>query len=78
MWNLKIELENHQRAVDNARRVSADVTAFCAEQRRLARTPTLVGVAPQAAPASGTRAWAPLVAAGMAPRPNGRRTGVER
>lgn len=74
MWNLKIELENHQRAIDNARRVSADVTAFCAEQRRLARTPTLVGVAPQA---GGARAWAPLVAAGMAHRPNGRRTGVE-
>ena len=76
MWNFRIELENHQRAIDNARRVSADVTAFCAEQR--ARIPTLVGVAPQAASASGARAWAPLVAAGMAPRPNGRRTGVER
>lgn len=70
MWNFRIELENHQRAVDDARRVSADVTAFCAEQRRLARTPTLVGVAPQAAPASG--AWAPLVAAGLAPRPSAR------
>lgn len=69
MWNFRIELENHQRAIDNARRVSADVTAFCAEQRRLTRTPTLVGVAPQA---GGARAWAPLVAAGLAPRPSAR------
>lgn len=68
MWNFKTELENHQRAIDNARRVSADVTAFCAEQRRLTQT----------APASGARPWAPLVAAGMSPSPNGRRMGVER
>lgn len=71
MWNLKLEFENRARAVANAKRVHAEVAAFCQEQRRL----TLVGVAPQA---GGPRAWAPLLAAGMAPRPDGRRSGVER
>lgn len=69
MWNLKLEIENHQRAVANARRVHAETAAYCAEQRLIARTQTLVGVAPQA---GGPRAWAPLVAAGLAPRPSAR------
>ena len=75
MWDLRIELGDFQRAMANAQRVHADVERYCAEQRRLMRTPTLQGVAPQA---GGPKAWAPLIAAGMGPRPNGRRSGVER
>lgn len=66
MWNLKIELEAHRAALQNARRVHAETTEFIAG---LKRTNTLTGVAPQA---GGPRAWGPLVAAGLAPRPSAR------
>lgn len=69
MWNLKIELENHQRALVEARRVHAETAEFIKRVRSEARTTTLTGVAPQA---GGPRAWGPLVAAGLAPRPSAR------
>jgi len=81
MWNVRIELEAFNRAVADARAVHERTAEFCRAQRALVapalaeRKSTLTGVAPQA---GGPRAWAPLVAAGLAPRPNGRRSGVER
>ncbi len=66
MWNLKLEFENHQRAVADARRLHDETAEYCQRVRAEARI-TLVGVAPQA---GGPRAWAPLIAAGLAPRPS--------
>lgn len=66
MWNLKIEIENFNRALANAQRLHSENAEFIAGLRR---TATLTGVAPQA---GGPRAWAPLVAAGLAPRPSAR------
>lgn len=69
MWSIETELKNHRAALVNARRVHAETAEFIKRIRAEKRTPTLTGVAPQA---GGPRAWAPHVAAGLAPRPSAR------
>ncbi len=65
MWNLKVEIEKYREAEARVERAVEKSVALRAEAAKL----TLVGVAPQA---GGPRAWAPLIAAGLAPRPSAR------
>lgn len=69
MWSIETELKNHRAALVRARQVHAETAELIARVRSETRTPTLTGVAPQA---GGPRAWAPHVAAGLAPRPSAR------
>ncbi len=62
MCNLKIETERYREAEARVERAPEKSAALLAE-----RKVTLAGVAPQA---GGPRAWAPLIAAGLAPRPS--------
>lgn len=79
MWNLRTEpvYVQHRAALDRAERALAESKAIRARLAALnaaERRPTLIGVAPS----TPSKPSAPALAACLGPRPDGRRSGVER
>ena len=72
MWDLKAELTANAAAHAKVERLIHETADLVERIQRMDRKATQIGVAPQAAPVPRAQAWAPVVAAGLGPRPDGR------